>query len=117
VDWGGEGRGNLGGFELHQRAPFAADLAEIGRAVLDAASDGVVCAGEEAFGLELDIGVQVLRVVAGCAGVAELDDHLSEEDAAGIHVWHRYHVFCGERVLAARERNVPPTHLRLPDAP
>ena len=95
----------LGVFELHQRAPFTAYLAEIRRAMLDAAGDGVVGAREEALGLELEIGVQVLRVVAGCAGVAELDDHLAEEDATRIHVWHRYHVFLGggKRQKSARK--------------
>ena len=89
----GEGGGYLGGLELHQRAPFAADFAEVGGAVLDAAGEGVVGAGEEALGLELDVGVQVVRVVARRAGVAELDHHLAEEDAARVHVWHRDHVF------------------------
>ncbi len=51
------GRTYLGGLELHQRAPLAADVTEVGRAALDAASDSVVGAGEEALGLELDVGV------------------------------------------------------------
>ena len=59
----------------------------------DTPGDGVVSTREETFGLELEICVQVLRVVMCCAGIAELDDHLSEEDSTRIHVGHRDHVF------------------------
>ena len=88
---------DLGGLELHERAPLAADVTEIGRAALDAPGDGVVRAGEEALGLELEVGVVVVRVVAHGARVAELDDHLSKEDAARVHVRHRQHVLWREK--------------------
>ena len=67
----------------------------------DAPGEGVVGAGEEALSLELEVGVQVLRVVARCAGVAELDDHLAEEDPARVHIGHRDHVFCENALVSA----------------
>jgi hypothetical protein len=38
-----------------------------------------------------------VRVVAHGARVAELDDHLSKEDAARVHVRHRQHVLWREK--------------------
>ena len=88
---GGEGRAfsHLCCLELHYFAPIADDVAEFCRAVFDAAGDRVVRAGEEAFRLEVDVGVEVMRAIAHGARVAELLDHLSKEDAASVHVWHR----------------------------
>ena len=83
----------LGNFELHKRAPLAGDVAELGRAVLDAPSDGVVCAREEALGLEFEVGVQVLRIVAHGTCITEFKHHLSKEDATRVHVRHRQRVF------------------------
>ncbi len=87
-------RAYLGSLEFHERAPLAADLAELRRAMLHTAGDGVVRAGEEALRLEFEVGVEIERVVAHGARVAEFEDHLSEEDAARVHVRHRQHVLC-----------------------
>ena len=62
--WGLAWRAYLGRFELHKRAPLTGDVTEIGGAVLDAAGDGVICSGEEASGLEFEVGMEVLRIVA-----------------------------------------------------
>ena len=83
----------LGRFELHKRAPLAGDVAELGRAVLDAPGDGVVSAREEAPGLEFEVGVKVLRIVAHGTCITEFEHHLPKEDATRVHVRHRQHVF------------------------
>ena len=82
----------LGGFEFHKRAPLAADVAELGRAMLDAPGDGIVRAGEETLGLEFEVGLKVLRIVPHGTCITEFEHHLSKEDAARVHIWHRQHV-------------------------
>ena len=113
----GRSLAHLGGLELHEGAPLATDVAKIGRSALDAPSDGVICAGKEAFGLELEVGVEVMGAVAHGACVSELEDHLSKQDAARIHVRHRQHVLCksgkrkGKRraMVGAKARRRPVT--------
>lgn len=46
-------------------------------------------AKEGYLGLEFKIARQSMSPVLDRAGITELDDHLAEEDAARVHVWHR----------------------------
>jgi hypothetical protein len=98
------GRTHLGGLEFHKPAPLAADLAELGRTMFHAAGDGVVRAGEESPRLELEVGVEILRVVAHRARIAQFEDHLSEEDAARVHIRHRQHVLWKRKAAGGHVR-------------
>ena len=85
----------LGGrFELHKGAlhlPVTSPSSV--EPCLTRSAYGVVSAGEEALGLEFEVGVEVLRIVAHGTCIAEFEHHLSKEDAACVHVRHRHHVF------------------------
>ena len=47
--------------------------------------------------LELQVAVNIVVLVRGGACVAELKDHLAEEDAPGVHVRHCDHIVCMPR--------------------
>ena len=46
------------------------------------------------LGLELQVAVDIVILVRGGACIAELKDHLAEEDSPGVHVRHRDHIVC-----------------------
>ena len=75
---------HLAPLQVHLIGPLARDLANLAARRLDLAVDGIVRAGEETLDLEVDVAVNVIIVVRDFGDVAELEHHLSEEDAAGV---------------------------------
>ena len=59
-------------------------------AVLDEATNGIVCSAKVSFCFELDICFEAELRTAYEAVIAEFVLHLAEEDAASVHVRLRY---------------------------